>query len=272
MIPHIIHQVFFTNNEKNGAGIIPKVWKGYRKTFQKLHPTWQHILWNYENAFPFMQKYYPKWQQFFRDIPYPVAQADIIRYMVLEHCGGWYFDMDCEALQTLDIFCKHEILLPLESSIAFGNSYDQIGNAILASKPKHAFWHKVLMRIWEHKNEIVQLTQKEKNRIITLTGPKLVQEVFENLDTTTKASYTVIKREHFHMPFAHPLTHSQYKKLRKNSEVFVLHHSYSIWRTTNTKSLFRRKEIARNPLLHMLSRFWALVKKISKTLVNHTNF
>ncbi len=265
MIPTIIHQVFFTRHlKKNNAYTIPKTWKKYRQTFKKLHPHWQHMLWSYDNALPFIQAHYPKWLEFFRDIPLLVAQADIIRYMLLWKFGGWYFDLDCEALQAIDSFANHEVLLPLEFSLAFGDTHDQIGNAILASRPQHPLWEKLLTRIWHHRHEIQVLTESNKERVIALTGPTMVHHTFHELDKTIKAHCTVLKREHFHMPFKHPLTHTEYKKLRKNSEIFALHHSYSTWRSTNIKSLFRRKAIARNRLLHALSKLWVFIKSKKK--------
>lgn len=262
MIPFIMHNVFLSKTtHKHAERAIPYIWKRYKKTFKNIHRHWQHMLWTYDNAMPFIKAQYPKWQRFFCDIPVPVVQADILRYMVLSHFGGWYFDLDCEAIRPVDTLCNNEVALPLERSVAFGDAYNQIGNTVLASKPHHPLWDAVLANILEHKNEILAIADHNKERIIALTGPTLVQRTFDALDTTAQKRCNVLKREHFHMPMSHPLTHTEYKTLRKNRDVFALHHSDSTWRNTDTRALFRRKIIARIAFLHTLSKAWAYLKQ-----------
>ncbi len=257
MIPKIIHQVYFEKEMSK----MPKLWKRYRKLIIKIHPKWKHVLWNKENTVQFLSEHYPQWNDFITHIPILVIQADIMRYILLQHFGGWYFDLDCEPLKAIDEFNTHQILLPLEHSINYGNAYTQIGTAVLASEPQHPFWKKVLQVIWKKKNRILSLTKAQQENIISLTGPKFVNTIFNSLQKNEQLQYTLCRRENFHLPISLPLTHKEFLQIKKNPLVFSIHHSHGTWRNNN-KALFRRRIVARNPFLQFLSNIYIRIKDV----------
>ena len=99
VIPKKIHQIWIGNEP------LPIHKKLYTKSFKKIHPSWQYKLWNNnditEDNFPLTFSYITKVLN--SDVKGKFAKAaDLMRYEILFHQGGFYFDTNIELLQDIE--------------------------------------------------------------------------------------------------------------------------------------------------------------------------
>lgn len=257
MIPKIIHQIFLSGAPPLSA--MPSLWKTYSNQFKTMYSNWSVVFWNGAKADGFVRAQYPDWTALMEHAPVAALRTDILRYMLLYNFGGWYFDMDCEPVRPVDELCGHSVILPLEEGTTIDDADARIGNAVLASEPGHWFWKKALAAIWKNRVAIARLSSAEREQVIDLTGPRFLHRVFCELSTEEQALFTLPAQNYFHAPVPHPMTRADAARIKKNPEIYALHHSHSTWRTTNkkdTQAAFRRRMVARNPALNALSAFW----------------
>ena len=71
----------------------------------------------------------------------PVMKADLARYLILKAKGGLYVDLDYECFRPIGRLLNKGCVIGLEPrSYAQFHGYDYLlGNAFLASRPKHPF-------------------------------------------------------------------------------------------------------------------------------------
>jgi glycosyltransferase involved in cell wall biosynthesis len=108
-------------------------------------------------------------------------RADAARYLLLDHFGGVYADLDTECLQELEpLLAGEDLLLPLEpeahvSSMVAAESKIRriVGNAWMASKPGHPFWKRVLEEM---------IRRRHLPGPLETTGPFLLSDVVNRMD------------------------------------------------------------------------------------------
>lgn len=140
-IPRIIHQMW-----RDDA--LPGRWARFRETWIGHHPDWEHRLWTDQSLREFVAVEYPDFLAVYDAYPKPIMRADAARYLLLEHFGGVYADLDMECLRPLEpLLAGERLLIPLEPEThqelkgASDRGLRRIaGNAWLASVPGHPFW------------------------------------------------------------------------------------------------------------------------------------
>lgn len=94
MIPKIIHYCWLSNDP------IPRKLKKCMDSWQKILPDYQWMKWDFSR----FDKSSSQWvSEAFDNHKYAFA-ADYIRLYALYNYGGWYLDMDVEAVKSLDPF------------------------------------------------------------------------------------------------------------------------------------------------------------------------
>lgn len=147
-IPHLLHQMWRDES-------LPERWAALRSTWIQHHPQWEHRLWTDESLRAFIAEYHPSFLEQYDGYAAPVMRADAARYLVLQHFGGVYVDLDMECLQPLDLLIERkELLLPLEPDLHLQSAPAMaagmrriIGNAWMASTPGHPFWDRVITEL-----------------------------------------------------------------------------------------------------------------------------
>ena len=103
-------------------------------------------------------------------LPLQIMRLDLWRAMVLYHYGGVYMDLDYELFAPLDLMLEDcALLLPAEADSPDAMNF--IGQALLASVPRHTFWLDVLATAFLDVLE---------GDAVNATGPHLVTRVFRS--------------------------------------------------------------------------------------------
>ena len=87
----------------------------------------------------------------FDELPKQIHRIDTVRYMYLHYYGGVYVDLDFECLKPMDEYLKGKQLV-LGIMGLNKNRPHSIPNALMASRPRHSFWIKVLNYIHIFRN------------------------------------------------------------------------------------------------------------------------
>lgn len=173
-IPPILHQMWPDD-------LLPEKWSRCHSTWKRFHPEWRHILWTDQSLREFVAAQYPDFLVTYDAYPKPIMRADAARYLLLDHFGGVYADMDTECLQAMEpLLAVEELLLPLEpeahvSSLVAAECKIRriVGNAWMASKPGHPFWKQVIEEMFRRRHLPGPLEA---------TGPFLLSDVVDRLD------------------------------------------------------------------------------------------
>ncbi|KAH0538829.1 hypothetical protein FGG08_004605 [Glutinoglossum americanum] len=129
-IPRVIHQTF-ASEEVGGR------WGSAQATCLELHRGWEYMLWTDAKARYFIEKEYNWFLETYDSYPYMIQRADVIRYFVLAHYGGFYIDLDEGCMLPLDP------LLPLPAFLRL-TTPTGISNDIMGSAPSHPFFLHVI--------------------------------------------------------------------------------------------------------------------------------
>jgi len=172
-IPHRITQTWKTTD-------VPEKWKAYQKSWQQHHSDWDYRLMTDEDNREFVAKHYPEYLETYDALPYVINRVDYIRYMYMDYWGGFYADLDSEALKPLRDLCNMpgaEVILA--SPI---NTMKFVECAVMGSVAGHPLWREVLnevdsyMKSYYWKNIAWRMINKELH-VLSLTGPMMLGRV-----------------------------------------------------------------------------------------------
>jgi mannosyltransferase OCH1-like enzyme len=130
-IPRIIHQTYKSAN-------IPSNWIETSKSCKEMNPSYAHFLWTDITAREFIYRNYPWFLPIYDSYPYPIQRADAIRYLVLQHFGGVYIDLDIGCRRCLDPLLNSSIWFP--QTRPYG-----VSNDVMASIPGHPLMMKLAL-------------------------------------------------------------------------------------------------------------------------------
>ena len=124
-------------------------------------------VWTKDTCEALLRAYYPEWVSFYKAAPRRVMCADLIRYLILHHEGGWYLDVDCvpqaaKGLSALSesnqfvAFVEHDISAKEAMSVSKEpirrgqpELQRRIANYAIGSVEKHALWDRVMASIMQ---------------------------------------------------------------------------------------------------------------------------
>lgn len=128
-------------------------------------------MWSDEDIEEFMKTKYPKFYPTFKAYDKNIERIDVVRYFILYEFGGIYADMDYECVQNFE-----SLLPPGKVSIGTPTNWQKFQNALMASPPKHPFWHYVFAELLAYKDyHIDDLYMLVMNQ----TGPSVIERAAE---------------------------------------------------------------------------------------------
>jgi mannosyltransferase OCH1-like enzyme len=158
-IPKIIHQTAPKDDSK-----WHHIWKECQNTWFEHFEDFEYKMWTDEDIQNLIQyrfkNFYPIWKAY----PENIHRIDAVRYFILYEYGGIYVDMDYECVQNFYDLLPHGKASIAESAIP----NEEFQNALMASPPKHPFWHYVL-------NEII--AYQHVDDVLDATGPNVIARV-----------------------------------------------------------------------------------------------
>ena len=159
MIPKKIFQTFETKDVPFGMSKALVSW-------QEKNPTWEYKFFDKNDRVDFIKKNFNKEVLTAYKTLIPGAfKADLWRYCVLYIEGGVYVDADTICEQSLDNWLDTELSLVVTRDDPMANKW--LGNAFIASKPRHKALLDCIQRIVKHTKE------KKEKFYLDYTGPAL---------------------------------------------------------------------------------------------------
>jgi hypothetical protein len=140
MIPRILHQTWIS------ADVPPRL-RGYRDSWLRHHPDWEHHLWTDADNFRLISERYPDFLPYFASTVPPILRIDLVRLAYLHAFGGVYADLDYELLKPVDPLLDTHCAIVAREHGGIGTMMrdcDFIINALLASPPAHPLWLEVM--------------------------------------------------------------------------------------------------------------------------------
>lgn len=124
-IPRIIHQIWL-------GSPLPKEFNRFVQSWINLHIPhgWKYKLWTDEdidNLNLYNRCYYDQISNY-------GMKSDIARWEILYRFGGFYVDIDCEALQPLDDLLSYDLVTGLQP---FDSGFVQLNNALVGAHQFH---------------------------------------------------------------------------------------------------------------------------------------
>lgn len=144
-LPKIIHQIWIGPDE------MPKACKEYTAKMKRMHPGWEHILWDNEMVFEGQFKddpYLKAWKSQINSEYFlqPAFISDRVRLLILNKMGGIYVDVDAIPIRPFDVILdklsdKVDFFAGVEDSAEYGRIIDI---TVLGASPKCRVIKKIL--------------------------------------------------------------------------------------------------------------------------------
>ncbi|GAB9467845.1 hypothetical protein Gpo141_00005180 [Globisporangium polare] len=201
-IPRIIHQSW------KSSSAIPKRFGPWMRSWTSAHPTWTYVFWTDADNLALFETLYPQYLHVAKGVG-KIGLADMARYALLHSVGGLYVDADFECIRPFDKLLRdHELFLssePRAHTVLLEKS-DSVSlcNAILASKPRHPLWLRVLDAI------CAKFEREGERDPVGLTGPRILNQTYfeyvgnqHNAANTTSVTTAVLSPEFFYPEIAY---------------------------------------------------------------------
>jgi glycosyltransferase involved in cell wall biosynthesis len=174
-IPFVLHQI-------GRDGQVPPHLEPFRSSWTYWNPDLEVILWTDASLRTFIAEHAAQFLPIFDGYSHGVCRADLGRYLLLQHCGGIYADLDCQCLQPLAPLLEgHELVVAPEPEIhhqqknVLERGLQQIiCPSFMASVPAHPLWGDVLAELSRFSPADV-LTPDD---VLDATGPFMLSRVF----------------------------------------------------------------------------------------------
>ena len=143
----MIHQIYIANAKNY---LLPKYFEMTTKTIADKMPGYQHKIYFNEELRNFINETYGNEMLMAYDRLIPFAyKADLARYLLLYHFGGWYFDISIRMINGVfvndDIDFVTFIDFPQYTGVSYG-----CNNAIIYAKPKSIILEDLINKVYEN--------------------------------------------------------------------------------------------------------------------------
>ena len=159
----------------------------YVNSVKNKNKNFKYIIYDDDDCDLFVKKYYPEYYQYYLKLELPVQKADLWRYLIIYHYGGWYCDMDIysySSFETIKIPNKYEedlLIVEQEFPAPFKYRNVQYAQYWFAATPKHPVLFNIIEKvIYNIKNEIYDKKLGD-DYTLYLTGPfPFTKTILEN--------------------------------------------------------------------------------------------
>lgn len=184
-IPRIIHQTW---KDKD----IPAQYEPFVSSVRRYTQGWEYHLWTDDSMQTFVAAQYPDLLAMYNSFPTQIQRCDLFRYLVVNHYGGIYLDLDIKLVKSfndvideVDNIFFVEKVLDEQECLKFNNrDRVRIANYAFGSKPGHPFWEYFIPKISE-KNKSTNVINEE-NDILESTGPGILSTLFHDYNKNSK--------------------------------------------------------------------------------------
>jgi len=149
----------------------------WRSSFARiLGPSWKIRSWNAPASRNLVFAHYPEFLATYDNYPLPIQRVDAVRYLILQHFGGLYADLDYELLSDpTPLLCGAGVALSLRTETA--DRYDVQNSFMYSSIPGHPFWDEVLSELKFRAQMPLPRKGAHGDYIMLTTGPAFISDV-----------------------------------------------------------------------------------------------
>lgn len=158
-IPRIVHQIWKSADLPAYAS----------DSWRRLGGGWEWRLWTDADLLDLVRTHYPEFERLYLSYPNNVQRADLGRYLVLDHCGGLYTDLDTERVGPVAALEDERRVILSEEPVehfhhAFPYGLDRLYfNGTMAGPAGHPFW--------AHLIGTVRRCEHARDHVLESTGP-----------------------------------------------------------------------------------------------------
>lgn len=188
-IPKIIIQLWKTWSSKR-----PEMFSDAINRLKQKNPSFEYKFFRDDEIDNFLKHNYPEYYETFNTLPLNIQKVDFFRYVAIYHYGGFYFDLDIDALEPLDdllgydcVFPVDEIITPETCSVRRFNFFCKnnihflLGQYGLAASPKNPFIKTLIESIKKNVNLYVNAFNiNSVDYVYATTGPDFVTNEYMN--------------------------------------------------------------------------------------------
>jgi mannosyltransferase OCH1-like enzyme len=220
MIPKIIHQTYKDYD-------LPDVYAMCARQIKSLHSGYEYKFWTDEDMYTFMRTEFPTYWVKFGALPRTIMQIDMFRYFLLYKYGGVYVDLDYYMLRPLDdLMADKELVLPVNGEADDGTPTG-VGNCILASRPGHPFWRKLMDSLFTVDRSVVDFDSDNNVDMSEFgTGPGFVYAIWRAYSADDTSIY-LPRKQMFHPPSQQSLL---YLERLQAQGIYGMHWRSGLWR------------------------------------------
>lgn len=160
--PRIVHQIWRDTDLPTYAC----------DSWRRLGNGWEWRLWTDKDLLALVRNHYPHLEELYLSYPQNVQRADLGRYLVLDHYGGLYADLDTECFGQLQALEGEDRVILCEEPVehfrhALPYGLDRLYfNGTMAGPAKHPFW--------SHLIDIVRRCSHARDHVLESTGPMVL--------------------------------------------------------------------------------------------------
>ncbi len=161
-IPRLVHQTWRSAELPSYAS----------DSWQKLGEGWTWRLWTDADLLELVRTHYPQLEALYVSYPHNVQRADLGRYLVLDHCGGVYADLDTECLASPEALSQEWRVVLCDEPVEHAHHALPYGmdrlyfNGTMAGPAGHPFW--------AHLIAYVQRCAHARAHVLESTGPMVL--------------------------------------------------------------------------------------------------
>ena len=238
-IPRIIHQTW---KDK----ILPPEFKKYQTSWKSSHPDWEYRFYEDCDCRHLVIKHYPELLPVYDSYARHIQRIDMFRYLVVNHYGGLYADIDMQCFRPIDTLLKGQscvfsieahLTSTRQAELNYAQPY-QIANCIFASVARHPFLHKIIARL---KDSGAASVLKDDD-IEDTTGPRMLTRLYYQSDSHEKENVTLLPQINLLSPKEYP------NVFPLNIFMYARHHCSGTWKDYRPHLPLKRQWIERNKL------------------------
>ena len=150
-IPKIIHQIWWQGKDK-----LPKRYKDFRKSWLNNHKLWVFKIWDKKTFSKLLLNIgNDNYIEIYKSLPFMIQKIDFAKYIILNHEGGCYVDMDTiseKPLNNLLDKCNSGLILS-QLDIYKWINFKLVNNGIIFSIKQHPFFKYLINEIYKNREK-----------------------------------------------------------------------------------------------------------------------
>jgi mannosyltransferase OCH1-like enzyme len=231
MIPKIIHKIAPSNKS-----VWKEEWSVCHETWETTFSDFEIKVWsdNSDEMGKFVLENYPKYYDFFKNLPYNICKIDFFRNLILHKHGGIYADMDYAVCEEFHNQLDNSFGIVESMGSEFPSWQETVQNCLMYSEKNNS----LLIDFCENSIKILENEDyyKELNSNKLFFGGWIIKSIFgpimyTNYIKENKISVQILPKNKFNRKYLNPANNSNitFKDFLKENDVTGHHFCTNYW-------------------------------------------